>query len=112
MHPDDLAFSRRVAALCQIPYHNGGGTDTLLAMLSKARMVYASRLHAGIAALGMGIPFALWKGEEKNRFFIEDLKREREKTDFCTLFSFSDRPKTLLPDVGMQEAKQALLRRI
>ena len=112
MHPDDLAFSRRVAALCRIPYHSGGDTNALLAILAKARMVYASRLHAGIAALGMGIPFALWKGEEKNRFFIEDLKREREKTDFCTLFSFSDRPKALLPDVGMQEAKQALLRRI
>ena len=112
MHPDDLAFSKRIAALCRIPYHSGGDTNALLAILAKARMVYASRLHAGIAALGMGVPFALWRGEEKNRFFIEDLKGLSDKTDFCTLFSFSDRPKILLPEDGIKEAKRALLHRI
>jgi len=111
MHPDDAPFSHRAADLCGIPCLTGG-TDEFLSALARTRMVVASRLHAGIAALGMGVPFALWEGEEKNRYFINDLRRLSDHSPYCTLFSFSDRIVQPLPPEGIKEAKAEALRRL
>lgn len=111
MHPDDRAFSRRVSSLCDIPIYEGCAED-FLRLLTNCRAVFSSRLHAGVAALGVGVPFSLWKGEEKCRFFIEDLKRLPSEGAFCALFDFSDRPTALLPTDGIEEALMALRERI
>lgn len=111
MHPDDRAFSLRLSRLCGIPL-SAGDADAFLAALTDCRAVFSSRLHAGIAALGVGVPFSLWKGEEKCRFFIEDLKCLPSKGAFCSLFDFGDRPSVLLSSEGMEEALAELRKRI
>lgn len=111
MHPEDRAISRRIAKLCGIPVYEEG-TEGFLSRLSECRAVFASRLHAGVAALAMGIPFSLWRTEEKCRYFVEDLRALADGAPFCSLFSFSDRPTSLLLPDGMQEALTALKRRI
>jgi hypothetical protein len=111
MHPADRAFSRRAARLSSIPCH-GGDPKAFLSLLAECCAVYSSRLHAGIAALGAGVPFALWEGEEKNRFFINDLKSISASHEFCELFSFSAPPPRSMSDGGIKEAKKVLLRRL
>ena len=111
MHPADRAFSRRVAQLCNISLFEGDADDFLTA-LKGCRAVFSSRLHAGIAALGMGIPFFLWRGEKKCRFFVEDLKSTAESSDFCGLFSLNDRIKALPAAKGMEQAKRLMQERI
>ncbi len=111
MHPDDKCFARRLASICGIE-HEAGNSDSFLSRLAKCRAVFASRLHAGVCALGIGIPFFLWKGEEKCRFFIEDIKATQENTDFCGLFSFGDRITTLPEAKGIKEARTLMRDRI
>lgn len=111
MHPADRRFAKRVAALCSIPMFEGG-VDRFLSMLAKCQAVISSRLHAGICALGMEIPFLLWEGEEKCRFFIEDIKATAKQSDFCALFSFSDRPSALPDDTGIKKARALMRARI
>ncbi len=111
MHAADLSFAKRLSRLCGISFFRGGA-DTFVRLLTECRAVFASRLHAGVCALGMGIPFLLWSGEEKCRFFVEDVKNSTEENGFCALFSFGDRPKELPSPHGAEEAKRKLLSRL
>ena len=111
MHPDDLAFAKYASRLSGIPVKRGDA-NVFLSHLSCASLVFASRLHAGIAAVGMGIPFYLWEGEEKCRFLIEDIQRLPSGGAFCALFSYNDRPTAWLPSAGIQKAKALLCQRM
>lgn len=111
MHPEDKAFSDRLSSLCGIE-HRTGGADDFLSSLAGCRAVFASRLHAGICALGMGIPFFLWQGEEKCRFFVEDVLSASSEGDFCRLFDFSDRPTQIPAENGIKNALRKMRERI
>lgn len=111
MHPRDRDTAKQLAKICGISYYEGGEKE-FLSLLTECRAVIASRLHAGICALGVGIPFLLWEGEEKCRFFIHDLTSESDKGDFCGLFSFRDRIRTLPKAEGIEAAKERMRKRI
>ncbi|MBE6655268.1 MAG: glycosyltransferase [Ruminococcaceae bacterium] len=111
MHPDDKSFAKRLALLCRIE-HEMGDCDAFLSRLAKCRAVFASRLHAGVCALGTEIPFFLWKGDQKCCFFIEDLKSTVKDADFCALFSYNDRITELPKADGIKKAKDHMRNRI
>ena len=111
MHPKDAAFSKRLASLCGISCKSGSA-DVFLSLLKECRAVFASRLHAGVAALGAEIPFFLFRDEEKCRFFVEDVKSLVKENGFCGLFSYSDRPRTLPQKEEIKKARQKMLSRI
>lgn len=97
MHPDDEEMTARLSHLCGVPYRTGD-QDAFLTALTHAFAVYASRLHAGICALGMGIPFYLFSGEEKCRFFVEDILTIEKDAAFCGLFELSEKPPVPMPE--------------
>ena len=111
MHPADRAFAKRLSRLTGIRYRDGDA-DSFLSLLAASRAVIASRLHAGICALGTGVPFLLWEGEEKCRFLIEDIKSSVKESEFCGLFSYSDRIDALPKQDGIEEAYRLLRKRI
>ena len=111
MHPKDAAFSKRLASLCGILPNEGTAKD-FLSVLPNCRAVFASRLHAGVAALGAEIPFFLFREEEKCRFFVEDVRSLVRENGFCGLFSYSDRPKALPQKGEIKKARQKMLSRI
>lgn len=111
MHPEDKPFTEQISALCGIR-HEYGDADDFLSSLRSCCAVFSSRLHAGICAFAMEIPFFLWKGEEKCRFFIEDLKSSFPNGRFCDLFSFSDRISELPTDDGIKKALRQMRERI
>ena len=111
MHPMDEKAAHRLARLCGITALKGDA-GVFLSVLSNAFCVCASRLHAGICALGMGIPFLLWEEDEKCRFFVKDVKSVSETGRFCGTFSLTKTPP--LPpcdEKEMRAAKRALLQR-
>lgn len=111
MHPKDAAFSKRLASLCGILPNEGTAKD-FLSVLPNCRAVFASRLHAGVAALGAEIPFFLFREEEKCRFFVEDVRSLVKENGFCGLFSYSDRPKALPQKGEIKKARKKMLARI
>ncbi len=111
LHPHDASFHKRASLHCHVALCQGNA-DTFLCALSECRAVFSTRLHAGICALGMGIPFFLGEGEEKCRFFIKDCHTLSGNARFCDTFSFESRPTALPAPVGMKEVKDKFCRRI
>jgi polysaccharide pyruvyl transferase WcaK-like protein len=111
MHPEDRKVAKRISHLCRIPVYDEGA-DGFLFRLAACRAVVATRLHAGIAALALGVPFLLGAEEEKCRFFIEDLRALPCDTSFCDLFSLSACPDVLPPFAEIERACRLLQERI
>lgn len=111
MHPKDIAFHKRISRVCSVPLCEGDA-DAFLAVLTECRAVFATRLHAGICALGMGIPFFLGESEEKCSFFLRDCQALAGEEHPCSTFSFQSRPTELPKPFGMEEIKSKFCRRI
>lgn len=111
MHPADRTFAKRLSRLAGILYREGDA-DEFLSCVAASRAVIASRLHAGICALGAGVPFLLWKEEEKCRFLVEDIRASVKESAFCGLFSYADRIDELPVSDGIEKARHAMNDRI
>ena len=107
MHPSDRAFSKRCAKELAIPYRTGNAEDFLQA-LRECRLLLGDRLHAGICALGMEIPFFLDGQDEKCARFLSDVKKAAENGGFCGDIR-KGLPKEVPDHKGMRAAKERML---
>ncbi len=82
MHPSDVSFGQRLCASFSISFYKGNASSFLGALRGCA-MVLGDRLHAGICAFAMDIPFFLDEQDLKCRRFLLDVKKAADKGGFC-----------------------------
>ncbi|MBO5754777.1 MAG: polysaccharide pyruvyl transferase family protein, partial [Clostridia bacterium] len=107
MHPADRAFGKRCAKTFSIPYCTGSAEDFLQA-LRECRLLLGDRLHAGICALGMEIPFFLDGKDEKCARFLADVKKAAENGGFCGDIR-TELPLKTPDSQGMRATKEKML---
>lgn len=107
MHPADASFGRRLADSLSIPFHSGE-VSVFLSDLRECALVLGDRLHAGVCALGMELPFFLDGQDEKCARFLADVKKAAKDGGFCGDIR-KEFPKVLPGGKGIKEAKRSLL---
>lgn len=107
MHPSDARFGKRLAKKFDLPFLSGDA-GVFLGALSKCGLVVGDRLHAGICAFGMGIPFFLDGQDEKCAHFLEDVKKAAKNGGFCGDIR-EDAPKHIPDNADMKEARLTLV---
>lgn len=88
---NDLPVCRRVArrvdrAACVLPQENLNA-QALRALIGRCRMLIASRFHAMVSGLAMGVPVLLVGWSHKYREVLEDFELDRYALDYADVSS-------------------------
>ena len=109
MHPADAPFAKRLAKRLSVPFVSGNA-KLFIHTLGHCRLVIGDRLHAGICAFGMEIPFLLDGDDAKCARFLQDVKKAAVNSGFCGDIRRGEMT-TAPSNAGMKQAKDRLLRR-